>query len=37
MEFESESFDVIWSEGALNLMGFENGLKVCRTMRPLSK
>jgi hypothetical protein len=25
-----ESFDVIWPEGALNLMGFETGLKTCR-------
>jgi ubiquinone/menaquinone biosynthesis C-methylase UbiE len=27
MNFEPESFDVIWSEGAIYLMGFENGLK----------
>jgi len=29
MDFGPESFDVIWAEGALYLMGFENGLKVC--------
>ncbi len=32
MDFKPESFDVIWTEGALYLMGFENGLKVCRPM-----
>jgi cyclopropane fatty-acyl-phospholipid synthase-like methyltransferase len=32
MDFGPESFDVIWAEGALYLMGFENGLKVCRPM-----
>jgi len=26
---EGEVFDLIWSEGALNLMGFGDGLKVC--------
>lgn len=30
MDFDDESFDVIWSEGALYFMGFENGLKRCR-------
>ena len=30
MDFPPESFDVIWSEGALYFLGFENGLKVCR-------
>lgn len=29
MTFEEESFDVIWSEGALYFMGFKNGLKTC--------
>lgn len=29
MAFEKESFDIIWAEGALYLMGFENGLKKC--------
>jgi SAM-dependent methyltransferase len=28
--FPPESFDLIWSEGALYFMGFENGLKKCR-------
>lgn len=32
MDFEPESFDVIWSEGALYLMGFENGLRACRPL-----
>ena len=32
MEFPPESFDIIWAEGALYQMGFENGLKVCRPM-----
>lgn len=30
MALEPESFDIIWAEGALYLMGFENGLKKCR-------
>jgi ubiquinone/menaquinone biosynthesis C-methylase UbiE len=29
MDFEDNSFDIIWSEGALYLMGFQNGLKRC--------
>jgi len=32
MSFESASFDMIWAEGALYQMGFENGLKVCWPM-----
>jgi cyclopropane fatty-acyl-phospholipid synthase-like methyltransferase len=32
MKFAPESFDVIWAEGALNLMGFENGLKAGRPL-----
>jgi ubiquinone/menaquinone biosynthesis C-methylase UbiE len=32
MDFKPESFDIIWAEGALNLMGFDNGLKTCRPM-----
>jgi hypothetical protein len=32
MDFQPESFDVIWAEGALYLMGFENGLKTCRPL-----
>jgi ubiquinone/menaquinone biosynthesis C-methylase UbiE len=30
MKFDPESFDLIWAEGALYQMGFENGLKKCR-------
>jgi ubiquinone/menaquinone biosynthesis C-methylase UbiE len=29
MEFPDETFDLIWSEGALYIMGFENALKAC--------
>ncbi len=29
MDFEEKTFDIIWSEGALYLMGFQNGLKRC--------
>jgi SAM-dependent methyltransferase len=29
MDFENEIFDLIWSEGALYFMGFQNGLKKC--------
>ncbi len=29
MEFENETFDIIWSEGALYFMGFSTGLKKC--------
>lgn len=32
MVFEAQSFDLIWSEGALYLMGFENGLKKCHEL-----
>jgi len=32
MEFSPESFDLIWSEGALYIMGFEKALSVCRTL-----
>jgi len=32
MDFRPESFDIIWAEGALYQMGFENGLKTCRPM-----
>ena len=28
LDFEDECFDVIWSEGAIYIMGFENGLNV---------
>ena len=30
LEFEAESFDVIWSEGAIYIMGFEQGLRAWR-------
>jgi len=30
MTFPPDSFDVIWAEGALYQMGFENGLQKCR-------
>jgi ubiquinone/menaquinone biosynthesis C-methylase UbiE len=29
MDFENNKFDIIWSEGALYQMGFQNGLKKC--------
>ncbi len=29
MDFKNGTFDVIWSEGALYIMGFRNGLKKC--------
>ncbi len=29
MDFGDEAFDIIWSEGALYIMGFENGLQRC--------
>lgn len=32
MDFPAESFDLIWSEGALYFMGFENGLVRCREL-----
>jgi len=32
MDFEEESFDIIWSEGALYCMGFQNGLKRCHQL-----
>ena len=35
MDFANESFDLIWSEGAIYLMGFKNGLeKVKRFLKP---
>ncbi|MFC1799034.1 class I SAM-dependent methyltransferase [Thermodesulfobacteriota bacterium] len=34
LDFNAESFDVIWSEGAIYIIGFEKGLK---TWRPLLK
>lgn len=32
MDFPDEMFDIIWSEGALYVMGFENGIKRCREL-----
>jgi SAM-dependent methyltransferase len=32
MDFKDSSFDVIWSEGALYSMGFQNGLKRCHQL-----
>ncbi len=35
MPFEHESFDLIWSEGALYIMGFLQGLQACfRLLKP---
>ncbi len=30
MDFKKATFDIIWSEGALFVMGFENALKKCK-------
>jgi len=32
MDFREGTFDLIWSEGALYTIGFENALKKCRTL-----
>jgi SAM-dependent methyltransferase len=32
IDFEEETFDIIWSEGALYFMGFQNGLKRCHQL-----
>ena len=32
MDFDDKTFDVIWSEGALYFMGFQNGLKRCNQL-----
>jgi ubiquinone/menaquinone biosynthesis C-methylase UbiE len=32
MDFKNNTFDVIWSEGALYFMGFQNGLKKCHQL-----
>ena len=32
LEFEDGSFDLIWSEGALFVMGFDHGLHVCHRL-----
>jgi ubiquinone/menaquinone biosynthesis C-methylase UbiE len=30
IDFPTESFDVIWAEGSISIIGFENGLKIWR-------
>ena len=30
MDFQEETFDLIWAEGSLYIMGFENALRTCR-------
>jgi len=32
MDFNNDTFDIIWSEGALYSMGFQNGLKRCHQL-----
>jgi len=32
MNFEENTFDIIWSEGALYFMGFQNGLRRCHQL-----
>jgi len=32
LEFEAKSFDAIWSEGAIYIMGFEQGLRACQPL-----
>jgi ubiquinone/menaquinone biosynthesis C-methylase UbiE len=32
MDFAPETFDVIWSEGAIYILGFEQGLAICRPL-----
>jgi ubiquinone/menaquinone biosynthesis C-methylase UbiE len=32
MDFEKNTFDIIWSEGALYFMGFQNGLRKCHQL-----
>jgi ubiquinone/menaquinone biosynthesis C-methylase UbiE len=32
MDFKNDTFDIIWSEGALFIMGFQNGLKKCNQL-----
>ena len=32
MDFRQATFDVVWSEGALYIMGFENALTTCRRL-----
>ncbi len=35
MSFEAESFDLIWSEGAIYIVGFEQGLKAWKKFLPV--
>jgi SAM-dependent methyltransferase len=32
MDFDAQSFDIIWAEGALYFMGFQNGLRRCHEL-----
>lgn len=32
MDFKNDTFDIIWSEGAIFIMGFRNGLKKCNQL-----
>jgi len=32
MDFKNNTFDIIWSEGAIFVMGFQNGLKKCNRL-----
>ncbi len=32
LQFSEKSFDVLWSEGAIYIIGFENGLKIWRPL-----
>ena len=32
MDFKNNTFDIIWSEGAIFVMGFRNGLKKCNKL-----
>jgi SAM-dependent methyltransferase len=32
MDFDKNTFDIIWSEGALYFMGFQNGLRRCHQL-----
>lgn len=32
LDLEDESFDLVWSEGALYVMGFHEGLKLCHAL-----
>jgi SAM-dependent methyltransferase len=32
MDFDEKTFDIVWSEGALYFMGFQNGLERCHQL-----